>query len=138
MRAGKYNYHQNRPGLAFGLMVLFVILTALCPIKRIFFNTVNVPVLHQHAKITNEKPTVDLQELQMAGTGICGISYVTFKQSITHQSPVNIDCVALFFLVFTFLSFFKAYNQREKLIPAPANYFTPATPIFLRNQLFLI
>ncbi|WP_345947740.1 hypothetical protein ABDD95_12860 [Mucilaginibacter sp. PAMB04274] len=137
MKAAKIKYHQNRPGLAFGLMVLFVVLTALCPIKRIFFNSLSSNSLQQRAKITSEKRSVTDARFETGAGGACGMSYVTFKRSFTDHTPVNIDLTALVSLVFTFLFFFKLFSQ-PLAVPEAVSHRTSAVPLFLRNQLLLI
>lgn len=139
MQKGKNKFHQRRPGIAFVLLVLFVLLTALCPVKRIFFSTAHTPLLqNQNVKIVPEKQSTELQQIESVNNGLCGISYVTFKHSITHKPLVNTDFIALalFTLVFTLL--FRALSRRLDPVPITANYYTASAPIFLRNQVFLI
>ncbi|MEB0260712.1 hypothetical protein [Mucilaginibacter sp. 10I4] len=137
MKAEKIKYHQNRPGLAFGLMVLFVVLTALCPIKRIFFNFPGSNPIQQRAKITSEKRNVTDTRFEAAIGGTCGLSYITFKRSFTDHTPVSTDFTVLCSLVFTFLFFFKLFSQPLAMLNA-VSHRTSAVPLFLRNQLLLI
>lgn len=135
MQKGGNKFHQKRPGIALALLVLFVLLTALCPVKRIFFSTANTHLLEkQNVKIVREKQSADLQQIGSVSSGLCGISYITFKQSITHKPAVNTDFIAL--ALFTLL--FRAFSFRVDPVPVTANYYTASTPIFLRNRIFLI
>ncbi|MES2427576.1 MAG: hypothetical protein V4560_11415 [Bacteroidota bacterium] len=139
MHKSKNKYHQNRSGLALGLLILFVVLTALCPVKRIFFSSVSTPLVHQKAKVTFEKQSPKMQQFKTVATGLCGLSYVTFKKTIIHKPSVNVDLVALASLTLIILLLFKASSLRVESVPVSANYqFTTSTPLFIRNQLLLI
>ncbi|HAL81505.1 MAG TPA: hypothetical protein DCO83_04105 [Mucilaginibacter sp.] len=138
MQKGKNKYHQNRPGLALGLLVLFMLLTALCPVKRIFFSSVSTPLLHQKAKIIPEKQSTNLQQFKAAGGGLCCLSCVTFKQSITHKPVVNADFISLAAFTLALTLLFRAFSFRVGPVPLTTNYYTVSTPIFIRNQIFLI
>ncbi|MCC8427204.1 hypothetical protein [Mucilaginibacter sp. UR6-11] len=139
MQRGKNKFHQKRPGIALALLVLFVLFTALCPVKRFFFSTANTHLLQkQNVKIVAEKQYAGLQQIGSVSSGLCGISYITFKQSITHKPAVNTDFIALALFTLLFTLLFRAFSFRVDPVPVVANYYMASTPIFLRNRIFLI
>jgi hypothetical protein len=139
MQKGKNKFHQKRPGIALALLVMFVLLTALCPVKRLFFSTAHTPLLQkQNVKIATEKQSAGLQQMESVKNGLCGISYVTFKQSITHKPLVNTDFIALALFTLAFTLLFRVLSFRVDPVPVTSNYYIASTPIFLRNQIFLI
>jgi hypothetical protein len=139
MQKGENKFHQKRPGIALALLVLFVLLTAFCPAKRIFFSSVNTSLLQkQNVKIVTEKQSADLQQIESVSNSLCGLSYTTFKRSVTHNPSVNTGFIALALFTSTLTLLFRAFSFRVDPVPVTTTYYTAATPIFLRNQIFLI
>jgi hypothetical protein len=138
MSIGTNRYQQKRSGAASALLVLFVVLIALCPIKRIFFSSPNATSLHQKAKIAEVKQSRDMQQLKEVPSGLCGLSYVTLKQAMSHTPSLELNFIAPTALIAINFLLFRAGLSEIAPIPVPVYLHTQAMPIFIRNQLFRI
>jgi hypothetical protein len=131
--------HQ-KPGLALGLLFLFVLLTAFCPVRKIFFPQVITFVNQQQVKFSVKPPTSTTNLSKSKSAGICGLEYMKFKRTSTLSSLSVSSSICIPFIAANVVLFltFQPFKDSRTSWHKKKSTFHDSTPIFILYQHLLI
>lgn len=134
---------KDQSGLALALLVLFIIITAICPVKRIFAANAHRPASTKQVKSPASAQHKNIIKTDDFATSLCGTNFVQFKKSITSSTVSRTAQPDLYLLSFTVLFLVFAFRglstgrHSHALLPAyiPTGI---STPLFILNKRLLI